>query len=648
MSDRLNEAQRKAVMHGEGPMLVLAGPGSGKTFTITNRISNLITHFEVPPQNILVITFTREAAMNMQRRFLASHNRISPVNFGTFHAIFYQMLIKSGCRQADAILKDSDKKHLMIPLLKDYIKATGQSSIPGNDVLSEDAGKCLAAISYYKNTANLEKATKLVEEPYRQGFEQLFTQYEEKRAATGKMDFDDMLYLCLKLLQENKSVLGFWQERFQYILIDEFQDINPMQYKVIRLLAGDKANLFVVGDDDQSIYGFRGSEPSLMKRFLEDYPGCEQVLLDRNYRSRPQIVKASLKVISENKNRFTKELKAAKEEGSEQEVSYISVKSHVDKGEEYQYLIECLASLSEGQMKEAAVLFRTNSQMQGFASRLLKAGIPYVMKEKGSCIYDHFVMQDISAFFKVADGDLRRSQFLRIMNKPYRGISREALEKEIVTFEEIRAYYRKYAYPEELPWLLIQLGELEDGLKRLRKLKPYLAISYIRKGMGYEAYLRRKAGTDPAKLSEWMEILELASEDLKGFSNTREWLEYQEIFRQEMEKGTDKRSVRGDNNQQVGLQNSGQSGVRLMTVHASKGLEFDRVWIPDVNEGTFPYGHMQSEETVEEERRMLYVAMTRAKEYLELTFVTGTKERPRLMSRFLNPVVQKQAWSKML
>ena len=648
MSDQLNEAQCKAVMHGEGPMLVLAGPGSGKTFTITNRISNLITHFEVPPQNILVITFTREAAMNMQRRFLASQNRICPVNFGTFHAIFYQMLIKSGCRQADAILKDSDKKHLMIPLLKDYIKTVGQTTSPGNDVLNEDAGKCLAAIIYFKNTANSDKAAKILEEPYRQGFTHILAQYEEKRAATGKMDFDDMLYQCLRMLQDDKNILKIWQERFQYILIDEFQDINPMQYKIVRLLAGEKCNLFVVGDDDQSIYGFRGSEPSLMKNFQKDYPGCEQVLLDKNYRSRSDIVKASLKVISENKNRFVKELKAAKEEYSKQVKARVTVKSYVDKGEEYRYLTGCLSTLSEEQLIETAILFRTNSQMQSFASVLLKAGIPYVMKEKGSCIYDHFVMQDISAFFRVAGGDLRRSQFLQIMNKPYRGIRREALEKEIVTFEDIRTYYRKYAYPEELPRLLIQLGELEDGLKRLRKLSPYLAISYLRKGMGYEAYLRRKAALDKAKFSEWMELLEMAGEELKGYSNTKEWMEYQEVFRQEMKKRTDKRNSFDESNERINQQNSAKSGVRLMTVHASKGLEFERVWIPDVNEGTFPYGHMQSEETVEEERRMLYVAMTRAKEYLELTFVTGTKERPRLMSRFLNPLVQKQVWNKML
>ena len=643
-------------MHGEGPMLVLAGPGSGKTFTITNRISNLIHHYEVLPQNILVITFTREAAMNMQRRFLASQNRICPVNFGTFHAIFYQMLIKSGCRQADAILKDSDKKHLMIPLLKDYTKETGKSAFPGNDVLAEDAAKCLAAISFYKNTADLEKAAKLVEEPYRQGFEQLLAGYEQKRAATGKMDFDDMLYQCLKLLQEKKIVLQFWQERFQYILIDEFQDINPMQYEIIRLLAGEKRNLFVVGDDDQSIYGFRGSEPSLMKRFLIDYPGCEQVLLDRNYRSRPAIVESSLKVISENKNRFVKELKAAKEDEANPNVARISIKGYVDKGEEYQYLTERLSTLTEEQLKESAVLFRTNSQMQGFASRLLKAGIPYVMKEKSSCIYDHFVMQDISAFFKVAGGDFRRSQFLRIMNKPYRGIRREALEKETVVFEDIRAYYRKYAYPGELPKLLIQLGELEDGLKRLKKLSPFLAVTYLRKGMGYEAYLRRKAGTDTTKLAEWMELLEMACEELKSFHNTGEWLEYQEIFRKEMQDKQQSNLQSGDqqHNQQSGScqrnQQNGsqqQNGVRLMTVHASKGLEFDRVWIPDVNEGTFPFGHMQPEETVEEERRMLYVAMTRAKEYLELTFVTGTKERPRLMSRFLNPLVSKQERNEM-
>ncbi|MBR5248790.1 MAG: ATP-dependent helicase [Lachnospiraceae bacterium] len=619
LSETLNEAQRKAVMHGEGPMLVLAGPGSGKTFVITNRISYLIEHYGVAPQNILVITFTRDAAMNMKNRFHESTAVPQPVNFGTFHAIFYQMLKRSGYRQADTILTDSDKKRYMIPILTDYIREFGQNSFR-SDQMDEDALRCLAAISFYKNTGNQENAAKMLEEPYRAGFQRLLVRYEEKRKRCGRMDFDDMLYLCQKMLEEDADVLKRWQDQFTYLLIDEYQDINPRQNEIIKLLAGKQRNLFVVGDDDQSIYGFRGAKPALMNQFLTDYPDCKQVLLDTNYRSVPEIVDASGKVIRENKNRLPKKFKAAM--GSSMQ-NRIFIQSFIDKPLEYQFLVKQFKACALQELNGTAVLFRTNAQMQSFASVLIKAGIPFQMKEKGNCIYDHFVAKDIRNYIMFACGDVRRSLFLTIMNKPYRLINREVLTEELVSFDRIRAYYCNYLPKEKLARHLFALGELEDGLRRMAGLSPYLGVQYLRRRMGYEAYLSKKAGTDSNKLDKWLEVLEFLSAEAGGFSQYSKWLEYQDAFRKEMaEKAAQKEG----------------EGVSLMTVHASKGLEFEQVWIPDLNEGVFPHGCLPSKETVEEERRLLYVAMTRAKKNLGLTYVTGTKERPRPMSRFLKPL----------
>ena len=618
LPETLNEAQRKAVMHGEGPMLVLAGPGSGKTFVITNRISYLIEHYGVAPQNILVITFTRDAAMNMQNRFRKTTAIAQPVNFGTFHAIFYQMLKRSGYRQADAILTDSDKKRYMIPILTDYIRELGQNNYR-SDQMDEDALRCLAAISFYKNTGNQENAAKMLEEPYRAGFERLLVRYEEKRSKSGRMDFDDILYQCQRMLEEDADVLKRWQDQFTYVLIDEYQDINPRQNEIIKLLSGKHRNLFVVGDDDQSIYGFRGANPTLMKQFLTDYPDCKQVLLDTNYRSVPEIVDASGKVISENKNRFPKKLKAAASSADDN----IFIQSFVEKPLQYQFLAKQFQACALQELNHTAVLFRTNAQMQSFASVLIRAGIPYRMKEKGKCIYDHFVAKDIRNYILFACGDFRRSLFLTIMNKPYRLINREALEGEWVSFDKIRAYYRNYLPKEELARHLFPLGELEDGLRRMAGLSPYLGLQYLRRRMGYDAYLSKKAGTDSKRKDEWLEVLEFLSTEAGNFDQYRKWLEYQDAFRKEMaEKASQKEG----------------EGVSLMTVHASKGLEFEQVWIPDLNEGVYPHGRMQSKETVEEERRLLYVAMTRAKRNLGLTYVTGTKERPRLVSRFLHPL----------
>lgn len=628
LSETLNEAQRKAVMHGEGPMLVLAGPGSGKTFVITNRISYLIEHYGVAPQNILVITFTRDAAMNMKNRFHESTEVPHPVNFGTFHAIFYQMLKRSGYRQADAILTDSDKKRYMIPILINYIREFGQNSYR-SDQMDEEAIRCLAAISFYKNTGNQESAAKMLEEPYRAGFEQLLVRYEEKRKQSGRMDFDDMLYQCQRLLEQEADVLKHWQDQFTYLLIDEYQDINPRQNEIIKLLAGKHRNLFVVGDDDQSIYGFRGAKPALMKQFLKDYPDCKKILLDINYRSVPEIVEASGKVISDNKERFSKKLMAAPDKMGagikviKNATKSITIESFTDKPLQYQFLVKQFQACTLEELNHTAVLFRTNSQMQGFASGLITAGVPFRMKEKGKCIYDHFVAKDIRNYIMFACGDVRRSLFLTIMNKPYRRINREVLTQEQVSFDQIRANYRNYLPKEELARHLFALGELEDGLRRMADLSPYLGVQYLRRRMGYDAYLSKKAGTDSKRKDEWLEVLEFLSAEAGNFCQYSKWLEYQDAFRKEMaEKVTQKEG----------------EGVSLMTVHASKGLEFEHVWIPDLNEGVFPHGRLPSKETVEEERRLLYVAMTRAKKSLGLTYVTGTKERPRLVSRFLKPL----------
>ncbi len=634
----MNEAQRRAVMHGEGPMLVLAGPGSGKTTVITNRISYLIEHFGVAPQNILVITFTKDAAINMKNRFLSASSGMQPVNFGTFHAIFYQMLLGSGYCQADAVLTNSDKKRYMIPILLEYNRESGHNTYQREQV-EEEAVRCLAAISFYKNTGNQEKAAKMLEEPYSTGFKKLFQKYEQKRKKSRRLDFDDMLYQCQKMLKEDRAVLKHWQEQFRYLLVDEYQDINPRQNEIIKLLAGTRRNLFVVGDDDQSIYGFRGAEPSLMRRFLADYPDCKQILLDINYRSKPEIIEASRKVISENKDRFPKKLRAAVEMestkkggfawlkktsgGNDGDFHDVTLQSFTEKSQQYQFLVEEFGKYTLQEINETAVLFRTNLQMQGFASVIRKAGIPYRMKENAKCIYDHFVAKDIRNYMLFACGDNSRSIFLTIMNKPYRMISREALEEETVSFDDIRAYYRNYLPKEELAGALFLLGELEDGLRRVKELAPYLGLQYLRRKMGYDAYLRKKAGSDRKLLDEWMEVLEFLSTEAEGFNHYDRWMEYQEAFRAEMG--------------EKAIQKEGE-GIQLMTVHASKGLEFDRVWIPDLNEGVFPHGLMQSKELLEEERRILYVGMTRAKESLGLTFVTGTKEHPRLVSRFLDPL----------
>lgn len=615
----LNEAQRSAVMHGEGPLLVLAGPGSGKTFTITQRILYLIDRMHVPPEEILVITFTKDAALSMEQRFQKTVNRILPVNFGTFHSVFYQILRNSYTSHIGQILGESQKRALLFPILKKF-RDVNQTN--------DDCLSFLSAISLYKNIGNMEQALEKLPPEKQEIFPAVFQEYERVRKKSGSIDFDDMVYECRELLQKNSNIREYWNGRFSHILMDEFQDINPMQYQVIKLISGTSMQLFAVGDDDQSIYGFRGSRPACMQQFAEEFH-AKKVLLAINYRSTPSIVEASLKVIAENKDRFSKELRPCENNKSSEVASSINVSSNgqvllqsfQEWEEECAFLIKQLRSREEGESR--AVLFRTNVQMQKYAAVLNQKGILYEMKEKNVSIYEHFIVKDIMAYMRIASGENQRELYLRILNKPQRNLSRETLWMEVSSSNSVQRFHGETS----------TLGILEKQIAQLEKFSPYLAVQYLCKIIGYEGYLEtelRKKGNDTQMREEWMDILSWLKEEAKQYVSLKEWIKAQgeyaaEIERHKKEKG---KNVSSD-----------LSKVQLMTVHASKGLEYDHVYIPDCNERIYPYGSMPDKEAVEEERRIFYVAMTRAKKSLGLLYLTGTKECPRLPSRFLNPLL---------
>lgn len=630
-----NVPQRAAITHLRGPCLVLAGPGSGKTFTITKRILYLLEQ-GAAPEGILVVTFTRQAALSMQGRFLRMSGAggavpACPVCFGTFHSVFYHILKQSNILKADSPLKSADKKRLLLPVLKSFDQKqiqcgeiSGLQAEPG-----EDVPQLLSAISYYKNTLEMEAASRLAPARWRQDFEAVFWEYDRAVKRTGRYDFDDMLYRCLILLQEDKGVREYWRKRFPFILIDEFQDINPVQYEVVGLLSARPHNIFAVGDDDQSIYGFRGSDPGCMRRFEEEFR-ARRILLDTNYRSGREIVQASLAVIGENRNRFEKSLRAADRTAENSKPGDgVGLLSFPDREKQYRYMADRLrayAAAGEG----CAVLFRTNSYMQGFASRLKAADVPYEMRERAASIYEHFIVKDIMAYIQVARGKAAREQFLLIMNRPSRYISREAVGEGPADVRAVMEYYgRARLSGRQESDVRDTLTRFERQLQILKGLSLPLSVEYILRAMGYGQYLRDVSRGRPEKLQEWMELLEWLREDAAGFASLGEWEAFQREYAGDLER-------RG---RDAGPPKTGKAcAVQLLTVHGAKGLEFDRVWIPDCNEKIFPHGRLQDEKQVEEERRILYVAMTRAKKSLELLYLTGTKERPRLPSRFLNPL----------
>ncbi|MCM1056153.1 MAG: ATP-dependent helicase [Firmicutes bacterium] len=643
----LNEAQRRAVAWEEGPLLLLAGPGSGKTFTITKRILYLLER-GVPPEEILVITFTKDAAAAMQSRFRQLSHGFFPVHFGTFHSVFYHILLESGGTRNLQLLNDSQRKKIMLSILK---------RLQTNSDLSEESVKILAAVSLYKNTADRERAVSEMPTGWGERFGEIFTSYTEAVREAGAVDFDDMLYECRRLLEGDPGIRRSWQERFRHILIDEFQDCNPMQYEIIRLLAGKPCNLFAVGDDDQSIYGFRGARPDILRRFEKDFR-AKRLLLDVNYRCTAEIVNASLAVIRENQDRFPKALRAAESVEGAGRTGGLHIIPFQDREAQTGWLLQQTAEWRQNHEKggeRCAVLFRTNSCMQRMAAAMHGAGIPFFMRERGKNIYEHFVVKDIMAYLLLAEGVWRREHLLRIINRPVRYISREAVG-EGRTIPEMQAYYRERpdresgmpetdrrgytagfgAAPGERKsaaagraaghrWeMLERLSCLQRQMDSLRNMPLPLGIRYILKAVGYEGYLRTLAKGNQEKLSEWQETVEWLKEDAKRFRNVCDWAEAQEFYVEEGERSP----IHSDNGEPL----------CLMTVHGAKGLEFERVIIPDCNERIFPRGELQTREQIEEERRIFYVAMTRAKKSLELLYLTGDSRRPRLPSRFLNPL----------
>ncbi len=612
----LNKAQCEAVLSGEGPVLIAAGPGSGKTTVITHKLLYLIYERHIPAEQILVITFTKEAAISMQERFFRQQEAFTMqkgiqemqkgfVSFATFHSYFYQ-IIKSIKKYSEyQLITQLEKKRLLLPILKQYDKAA---------ISEQQIRSFLMHVSYYKNTGHLSKEVQEKETFFSQ-----LEEYEKAKQTYKRLDFDDMLWLCKKELSENQKLLQYWQKRFSYILIDEFQDINPIQYEIIKMLSLPPYNLFVVGDDDQAIYGFRGSDATIFQRFMTDFPQAKLLPMATNYRCASMIVKASRSLIEKNKTRTVKELVANEKtalKGKIQAYGTIDTKACSEK------LIERLKRESLEQLDQEAVLFRTNASMQRFVTSLVTNKIPFVLREKCDSIYEHFIVKDIMDYIQIANGCRERSVYLRVFQKQGLYQVREVLRTETVDVERLKSALSDGFYKDD--YGLRKLEALERHLTRLKSMRPKLGITYILHGMGYERYLLQKAGNSTTLPQDWQEVLEWLQEQATDFVDYKEWLEHQRKDAQQLSKV---------------ITGSGEKkGVHLLTMHASKGLEFQKVSIMQLNEGIIPQyskGEVLSKEKEEEERRLFYVGMTRAKEELELYYMTGTKENPSVRSRFL-------------
>ena len=595
-----NKEQKEAIMHRDGPAMVLAGPGAGKTYVITNRVKALIDEYGVKPEQILVVTFSKAAAVEMKERFeMLTGGRRLPVRFGTFHSVFFQILRLAYHYE----VKDIATPALKYRFLEETLNETGYGVDDKKEFLSDIEkeisrvkGEGIEIDCYFSSACSAEI------------FQKMYRGYQEKLQRHRCLDFDDMVVYTYQLLKEREDIRRRWQAQFRYLLIDEFQDINRLQYETVCMLAEPENNLFIVGDDDQSIYGFRGAKPGIMLSFPKRFPDTKQIVLGVNYRCSDEIMKAAERLIGKNNERYEKHIVANK--GKEQPVHMKKCENLPDEAEKIVAQIQMYQK--EGiAYQEMAVLFRTNMQMRLLAGKLMEHGVPFTMRDNLPNLFDTWMANDIMCYLQLALGNRSREKFLKIANRPVRYLSRTAFTESEVSFDKLRAYYAV----KNQEWMEERIWNFEYDLKNLASLSPYAAIHFIRKGIGYDEFLKTYADERNVNADDWFDVLDEMQEMARDKKSIPEFLSFVENYGDTLEE------IRQEQKKQ---QVKEEPGVSLMTMHASKGLEFPVVFVPTLNEDIVPYRKAVQEGNLEEERRMLYVAMTRAKTYLHLSFV---KER---------------------
>ena len=614
---KLNRGQDEAIKHGNGPCMVLAPPGSGKTLIVTERTRYLIEESGVRPDQILVITFTRYAAREMKERFeRLTSGKNYPVTFGTFHSIFYGILKCAYGIGANNLMSEKESS----VLLQEVLDQTDIESTPEVEDEEELVRELLREVGMVKNGLYHLKdfhSKYLTQDE----FAEVFRSYEHQKKELKKFDFDDMLVQCYALFRKKPEILQGWQKRFKYILIDEFQDINRVQYEVIRMLAAPRYNLFVVGDDDQSIYGFRGAKPELMLYMKQEFPSLRTILLTVNYRSTEFITGAAARVILHNDTRFYKRVQSFRGRGQN-----VHVQEVLDEQEEAQYVTEEIQKKLDQGIKpgEIAVLFRAAVQARMISEILSEHRIPFEMRDYVTNFYRHFIVKDMMAYLQLAAGKRDRSLFLTICNRPLRYLARNSMENRQVNFEDLRKFYC------DKDWMLDIIDQFDVDVRMMKNMAPYAAIQYIRKKIGYDDFLKEYAEKHQISWKQLMDVMAELEERSKNFKSYDEWEIHIAKYTQELEEQQAKaRKIKGER----------ENKVQLMTIHSAKGLEFEDVFVIHANEGEIPHQKAEKKDEIEEERRLFYVALTRAKNNLCISYITQKNGNSIKPSRFVEELL---------
>ncbi len=631
----LDEDQQKAVRHFEGPALVLAGPGSGKTAVLTERIRWLVRDRGVPGSGILVITFTRDAAAAMKQRFMEGmEGDDAGVTFGTFHAAYLYFLRHSAYRDRVAHILPEKRRHAILHAVsKKLIRIDGDTAGPGQDMILDRLSRALGLLQISGAVDAQDTRTEMAMRALQQEAAALFpgcsgeegvaklrqleSAYAREKQRAGMVDFDDMVSLCFRLFQEEPQQLRIWQQRFSFFLVDEAQDMNPMQYAVLRQLAGLRRNLFVVGDEDQSIYGFRGASPKLLLDFPKDFPDAEVIVLRRNYRCQRSITALSCNLIKKNKLRFEKEIFPAANGAGQ--IRYMENKTQAQEAGRIAEVAAQLLALGL-QTCDIAILYRNRFQadaiLQGLQAAHIPAKVPAGRKQEARepGMFGHFVCRDLEAYLRLAAGERSLALVLQVMNHPDRALGRDGLYSDPVDFGRWEA---SLYFAEEKQ----SVYAFSSMLERIGRMSPAAAVRFLRSAAGYDAYLFEVSLRDGVPIQELLEVAGSFERQLEGFKRISEFLEFYEKEKQRC------RREKPD------------EGVSLHTFHSCKGLEFQAVIIAGACEGFTPSRRIQSREELEEERRMFYVAMTRAKALLVFSVFSRWSNQILYPSRFIREAV---------
>lgn len=630
MLDKLNERQKEAVLATEGPVLVLAGAGSGKTTVLVNRIAYMISEKHIRPWNILAITFTNKAAREMKDRIeRLLGDTAKDMWIGTFHSVCVRILRSCidllGYRRDFVIYDTADTKTVMKECLREL--DIDEKSFPVRNVLSiiSNAKNDLMDAATFENVYKSDYRMSIIAK--------IYYRYQTKLRKNNAVDFDDIILNTVKILSENPDVLSKYQDKFQYILVDEYQDTNNSQYLLINLLAQANRNLCVVGDDDQSIYKFRGANIGNILNFEDDYSDVQKITLDQNYRSTQNILDAANSVISNNKGRMGKSLWTSNGDGNR-----VYVYTGTNEYDEARYIARQIKKHfdEQGSFSDCAILYRTNAQSRVIEEMLMRESVPYKVLS-GLRFYDRKEIKDIIAYLRVVYNPNDDVSLARIINEPKRKIGNATLEKaRNIAREKETSLYDVISHADDYPEFKTAIKKLlsfSEIIQSLIKLKDTVTIEEL------TGRILNDTGYMPAL------VMEDTTESKTRIENLGEFISVITEFEKNEETG----NTLGEFLENISLvsdidgYDENEDSAVLMTIHSAKGLEFPIVFLSGLEEGLFPgMRSMESDDDIEEERRLCYVAITRAKEQLYITKTISRtihgKTMPTTTSRFFKEI----------